>query len=453
VHQNASDLQSPTIGFELKRSLSDMRHYISLYIQEFSGPTEVAQFEPHLQPMGELLDAMKPSDGVSTLRATVGCFLRDDFCYLFNRWTRYIYLPVTHSFCRIVFNAALLDAMNIVQPSNPKFWKQHFRPFLDLQWWFLTVTNPDSENDWFRRRLDLAIEGAELQSQKHRWRRSPTNPFVATILPRLRELKERRRQYEFCHGVSDIIGSFVMQLRQLYQGPLPAIYRGGQFNLEDRLPSLIGEWSEERLDARFPVESGPIDSEFDTRAVKAFMRESFELYMANFARQQRAEYERLHAPKYRAERHRLQREQTALKRRYEDELAKIADDADREVTRLAKEIDGVRAEKTRERQRQFEESAGRGRESLLAQIGEQSKRFAEIEGDAREAFRGLHVVLIKMRSHLLLEAQTIRVLKRRMGIPGAGDDGSGTYDLFETGRSARRICRELDRDWKKIDGQ
>jgi hypothetical protein len=42
--------------------------------------------------------------------------------------------------------------------------------------------------------------------------------FVVTILLRVRELKERRQEYEFCHRVSDMIDSFVMQVWRLYDG-------------------------------------------------------------------------------------------------------------------------------------------------------------------------------------------------------------------------------------------
>jgi hypothetical protein len=139
--------------------------------------------------------------------------------------------------------------------------------------------------------------------------------------------------------------------------------------------------------------------------------------------------------------HRLRGEQRALKRGYGGELAQITEDADRE-------IDAMRAKRAQERKRQLKEPAGAGGESLLAQIEAQMTRLAQFED---EAFRGLHVVLIKMRNDLVLEAHTIQVLKRRMGLAWTGDEGGGTYDLFEPWTSVKRISRELNRDWKKID--
>jgi hypothetical protein len=440
-------------GYEYKVRISNIRQFVKLYIRLFSPSAEVLQFDSYLRRLEEILPELDQCRRVQDLHGTLGNFVRQYFCYFYNCWVKYIYLPVAWDFYQVVFHEAIKVALSSVEKQDLKIFAAQFRAFRELEAWFLQPT----ASEQLERALQCAIKGSE----DLRKRRAHKKIFTEVVLPKLKQFEPRSKQFVICHRAADEIDGFVDALRTLFGGPLPLCFRAGNFTLEEKMSNFIGtakNWSTQQLDDRFPSEAplaSAVTSQCDTREFKRWMRENYEQKLKEFKKSVEKEFRR----KYPSVKTNIEQENKKLKQARQDlavrcetdvkaQVRRVKQQANDEAARLEALIQGVKAEKAAVRS---EEAVSRARQGLVVQIGQQGQQLAQIEETALDNYTRLHSVLIRMRNHLATEADTISRLKRRLGIAaGPEEDGAKTVAGLSLGASLRVICGRLEGDWEEL---
>jgi hypothetical protein len=152
---------------EFKVRVSSIHQFVKLYIRSFSPSAEVLQFDTFLRRLEELAPELDRCKRILDLQGTLGNFVRQHFCYFYNCWVKYIYLPVAWDFCQIVFHEAIKAALSAVQKHEPKIFGARFREFRGLEAWFLQPTAAEQ----LERSVQAAIKGSEELRKRRRTRR------------------------------------------------------------------------------------------------------------------------------------------------------------------------------------------------------------------------------------------------------------------------------------------
>jgi hypothetical protein len=440
----------------LTELLSTVKQFVSRYSQTFLPPNEHRQFAAHLATFDSVLTSIGSAATVSALQVTIGIFLKDHFCYLFNCWVRFVYVPIGRTFIRAIFDDQLIQTMTMVRTRNNKLWQA----FWALSRWFLERARPGTLETLMK--VAIANSESRANSDARRARREGrAEPFATHVLPRLREIDAVKKELELGHQTSDSIESFIAMSQELYNGPLPPCYRGGNFTLKYYLGQIVVEtnnWTPEQLNDAFPTAPNVEPSrapDFDCQDVKRWLRECFQSELQARIVQLRTEITERYRPEYPIpqgafDRAACKRELQRMRKRSRHQLRAIQRNAEKEALRLQEEIQHLnRAQRRAERHsRAAETNEQQRRDTMDAEIDHKLQQLADMEQQTANEYQKYHGVLLRARSHIEAEAEVITQLKRKYGLPGGADEA---LELgLETGASLKVICDQLERDWQAI---
>jgi hypothetical protein len=444
----------PEISSLIQQDLSDVRRLIETYLRLFAATGAAAQFNELLGRSTELQTKIGARQTLESLRGCVGTFLKRTFAYLFNSWVKFVYLPLAWEFHPIVWNYLIRETLMSVHDSDPRLWRRYFSRFFLLGRYFLLPTRPGELEE----SLNLAIAGAEECSKKRRRKSDPTagpDPFAALVVPKLAYLASRAAQLEMGHQASDAIDHFLENLKILYAGPLPVLWRSANFTLEDSLSSFIADattFTVTQINDRFPHEpptEGPAATgTVDCRSLKGWMREVYEGRLRDFADATRTELRRIYRAKYpeiprggefeircRRDREELR---AAAKAAVEAAVQDAEDAARPEKEALLAEIEALQVEGAED-----ERSA-----ALTRTTEEELAALVSLERENRQQFRKLHSLVLRMTAHIARESRGLAVLSKKIAREGKKPfDRKALTARLGAGEPLDEICREIEGEW------
>jgi hypothetical protein len=338
--------------------------------------------------------------------------------------------------------------------------KKLWQAFWVLSGWFLEPARPGTLKTNMKTAVATSESRASRDARQAR-REGRPEPFAAYVLPRLREIDAIKGRLELGHQTSDAVEVFLGTAEDLFNGPLPPCYRGGNFTLKYCLGQIVIEtnnWSAEQLDDAFPTAPSVAPSfvlDFDCQDVKRWLRECFQIRLqarvAQLRKEMMQQYRReFPIPDGSLDHAACRQELQRMRKRGKHQVHVIQRDAEKEALRLQEEIQRLdRAQSRAHRHARASDDTGQQRKnSLTAEIDARLLQLADIEQQATAEYEKYHAVLLKARSHLQAEAGVIRQLKRKCSVPGGAEDG---FELgLETGASLNVICEQLERDWEAI---